>query len=60
MRPARECLTQHSAVRFGNHTKGQSSTRDPLLLVVRGWSVLGVTVGHALREGARCNVCSRA
>ena len=26
-----------------NHTKGESSIRDPLVLVLRGWSVLGVT-----------------
>ena len=43
-----------------NHTKGESSTRDPLVLVVRGWCVLGVnTMCHTLGEGTRCTVCSR-
>ena len=43
-----------------NHTtKGESNARDPLVLVLRGWSVLGVTLCHALREGMSCSVCSR-
>ena len=43
-----------------NHTMGERSTRDPLVPVLRGWSVLGVvTVCRALGEGTRCTFCSR-
>ena len=47
MRPARGCLT------------GERSTRDPLVLVLRRWCALRVTVCHALGEGTCCNLCSR-
>ena len=42
-----------------NHTMGESSTRDPMVLEPRRWFAHGVTVCHTLREGTRCAVCSR-
>ena len=42
-----------------NHAKGERSTRDPLVLVLRRWQASRGSVCHALGEGSRCNVCSR-
>ena len=56
--PARECLTQHSAVRSKTTPRVRESTLDPLVLVLRKWCAHRVTVCRTLREGRRC-VCSR-
>ena len=41
-----------------NHTKGESGTRDPLVLAPWSWSAPGDSTCHALREGKCCSVAA--